>query len=345
MPRSAKRPTQPSTTPKPLALSSLHIRLDVLEKEHQKILKQIKRKRTELNNFVEQMRSIATELFCKSSPGVQKMGEIDQEIHALFDEILTKRKFGKQTRKNVEAVYRNLQLAGIISRRINKKEEDIQPETNFESFEQEDDFSEQNHQTRQEVEFPSRNSTDESKRIRQAFLRLAEIFHPDKVTDSEKQMHHTEVMKEINKAYQDGDLARLLEIEQQHQAGEIISYDSEDDLTRKCTRLEKDNEFLKMQYENLKRELRQVKSSPEGKMVSDYRKAAREDIDVIGQMLAQVESEIKIISQVRDFVKDFREQKISVKEFLTGPPILSHQQMMEDLFEQMLNDLEEMVVF
>ncbi|MEH2359676.1 MAG: molecular chaperone DnaJ, partial [Nostoc sp.] len=51
MPRKTP-PLSHSTVTTPLALSQLHIRLQFLEKSHQSLLKQIKRKRTELNNFV-----------------------------------------------------------------------------------------------------------------------------------------------------------------------------------------------------------------------------------------------------------------------------------------------------
>jgi hypothetical protein len=90
-----------------------------------------------------------------------------------------------------------------------------------------------------------------------------------------------------------------------------------------------------------------VKNTPEGVMVSDCRKAYREGIDPIAQMLEQVESEIQVISEIRDFVKDFREQKITIKEFLSGPIILHqmHQEIMEDLLEQMLGDFGEIIVF
>ena len=46
-----------------LSLSTLHERFQALEKEHQWFLKQIKRKRTEVNNFVNQMRNIALEMY------------------------------------------------------------------------------------------------------------------------------------------------------------------------------------------------------------------------------------------------------------------------------------------
>ncbi|MBE9051405.1 J domain-containing protein [Nostocales cyanobacterium LEGE 11386] len=355
MPRKSSSPSHTHQTTS-LALSSLHIRLETLDKEHQWLLKQIKRKRTELNNFVEQMRSLATDIFHRCSPSFQKLVDIDREIHTLFAEIFTVRKFGKQSKKDIEGVYYQLQLAGIISPKPKNNEEDQDTELDelFATNEEEDDFSgesteeyRQYQRTQQEIEFPSRSKSDAARKIRQTFLSLAEIFHPDKVKDDETQMRHTEIMKEINKAYKEGDLARLLEIEQQHQVGETIDSNSEDDLTRKCTRIEQQNELLKNQYETLKNELRIVKNTPEGAMVSDCRKAVREGIDPIGHMVEQVESEIQVISAIRDFVKDFREQKITIKEFLRGPEILRQmsRETMEDLLEEMFAELNDMMVY
>jgi chaperonin cofactor prefoldin len=333
---------------KPLALSELHIRLEVLEKEHQSILKQIKRKRTELKNFVEKMRSLATDIFHRSSPSLNKMADLDREIHALFEEIFSSRKFGKQTEKNIKGVYRNLQIAGIISRKVEREEEDTELDDLFEDFHAEGAENHHQHwQTQQKSVDTPTHRKDESRKIRQTFLKLAEIFHPDKVTDSETQMYHTEIMKEINKAYQDGDLARLLEIEKQHELGEIIDNNSEDDLTRKCKTLEQQNQILKTQYENLKRELRQAKNTPEGAMVADFRKASKQGIDAIEQMLETLETQINIVSQIRDFVQEFKEQKITIKEFLGGPAVLHslNQETMEDLLEQMLSELDGVVIF
>ncbi|MEL6164710.1 MAG: J domain-containing protein, partial [Cyanobacteria bacterium J06628_3] len=315
--------TQAATaaTANSLALSSFHIRLETLEKEHQWLLKQIKKKRTEQKNFLEQMRSVATEIHSRCTPCFQKMASLDEEIHSVFDEILTKRKLGKQTRRNIEQVYRSLQAGGIISVKFNPSEgntlEDFfdieEEEDNF--FDSENENSDSHEDSEQQYrqaqpDFSSANKAGESKKIRQTFLRLAEIFHPDKVTDSDIQMHHTEIMKEINKAYQEGDLAKLLEIERLHQVEETFSIDSEDDLTRKCNKLEQHNEFLKNQYENLKSELRLAKNTNEGQMVSGYRKAFKEGIDPISQTVEQIESEIEVISSICNFVKDFRDKKI-----------------------------------
>ncbi|QYX29823.1 J domain-containing protein [Sphaerospermopsis torques-reginae] len=353
MPKKTKSasPTSPTTTT--LALSDLHIYLASLEKEHQSLLKQIKKKRTEINNFVEKMRSLATEIFQKASPCMKKMSDLDQEIHALFQELLTTRKFGKQTQNKIESLYMNLQMSGIISpKAINEKDEDTELDEMFENPETDNHQHHQHHQhqywdSQQEVESTSASRSEDSRKIRQTFLKLAEIFHPDKVQDSETHKSHTEIMKEINKAYQEGDLARLLEIERQHQLGETIDNNSEDDLNRRCKNLEQQNEILKTQYDKLKQELRLAKNTPEGAMVSDARKAAKYGIDSIGVMLNQLESQIEIIVDIRDFIQKFRDKKITIKEFLEGPPSLRslREEMMEELLEEMMEELGGRIIF
>ena len=347
-----KTKTASSTTVTPLALSDLHLQLAGLEKEHQSLLKQIKKKRTELNNFVEKMRSLATEVFHRVSPNMKTMAELDAEIHALFAEILTTRKMGKQTQKNIQSLYRSLQMGGVISYKPIEEEDDDDDEELDELFE--DNDSQENHQRRrqfweaeQDSESPTVARTDESRKIRQTFLRLAEIFHPDKVKDNETQMTHTEIMKEINKAYQDGDLARLLEIERKYEVGETIDNNSEDDLSRRCRNIEQHNQILKNQYEKLKQELRLAKNTPEGSMVADYKKAAKQGVDCIELMLETIQSQTKIVAEIRDFVQDFKDKKITIKEFLAGPESLRSmkEDMMEELLERMMEEFGGMMDF
>ena len=107
-----------------LALSELHILAEALEKEHQWLLKQIKRKRNELKKFVEQMRSLATQTFHRGAPVFQQLMEIDQEIHAMFKEILTGRKMGKKTRQYILEIYQHLQLAGMVSPKFLDEDEE-----------------------------------------------------------------------------------------------------------------------------------------------------------------------------------------------------------------------------
>lgn len=194
MPRKTPVPSQ-SIKATPLALSQLHLRLEFLEKEHQSLLKQIKRKQTELNNFIGQMRSFGREFLTKVAPLFQQMAELDQEIHVLFNEIFTTRK-----------------------------------------------------------------------------------------------LH---------------------------------------------------NQILLAQYEKLKQELRLTKNTSEGMMVCDSRKATKKGIDPMSGMVETIDEQINVVSEIKNFVKDFREEKITIKEFLSGPVTLrsSDEEIMQDILEQMLSEL------
>ncbi|MDB9469027.1 molecular chaperone DnaJ, partial [Dolichospermum circinale CS-539] len=146
---------------------------------------------------------------------------------------------------------------------------------------------------------------------------------------------------------QEGDLARLLEIERKYEVGEIIDNNSENDLSRKCKTIEQQNEILKNQYEKLKQELRLVKNTPEGTMVADYKKATKQGVDCIALMLETMQTQIKMVAEIRDFVQDFKDKKITIKEFLAGPESLrsTQEDMMEELLEKMMEEFGEMMNF
>jgi predicted nucleic acid-binding Zn-ribbon protein len=324
-----------------LAISDLRLRLDFLEKDNEKLLKQIEKKRTELNNLLERIREIGVEVAQRSAPILQRLLELDEKIHAIFKEIFTARKLGKQSRKSIEKIYYTLQMSGLISPSPNRDgtTDDSEDSDGGDDWDAEDFFGNRSRSRspfEPEVEPPTIDR-DEQKKIRQIFLRLAEVFHPDKVGNDVDRDYRTEVMKEINQAYQAGDLAKLLAIEKQHQMGEIIDRNSEDDLTRRCARIEQENEFLNSQFANLKQELRDVKNTPQGSIVGEYKKLTKIGMDPIGEMVAETEAQIATIAEIHQFVADFRDKKITIKDFMKGPSIF--QQMQEISAEELLMDL------
>lgn len=333
-----------------LGQSSFHARFEELEKDHQWLLKQIKRKRTELTNFLTQMRSIATDIFQRSRPFHEKLIELDQEIHSIFEEILTKRKFNKKSRFEVENVYKILQIIGVISP---KDDEDDENDEDLDENDKQEDFSD--HDTDfNEQEFYSQefdpednppppqenaNTSADLKQMRQSFLRLASIFHPDKVSNQENKEDYAEIMKEINRAYEEGDMARLLEIERQYHLENKIDLKnaSNSEIEKQCDRMAMDNQILATQYENIKAELRWMRRTPEGEMVKEYRSLVRQGYDPIESVIAESEHHLNKVEQVRNFVADFRDRKITLKEFIKGPTFSRN--VSAEYLEDMLDDI------
>jgi hypothetical protein len=322
-----------------LAPSDLRLRLEALERDNEKLIKQIEKKRTELNNLLDRIREIGVEVAHRSAPILQQLLELDEKIHAVFAEIFTGKKLGKQSRKNIEKIYYTLQISGLIStHHLPGKAEDTDADLDDEDDWDAEDFFGRGGRSPFDDEVASPQlDRDELKKIRQIFLRLADVFHPDKTLDEHDREYRTEVMKEINQAYQAGDLAKLLAIEKQHQMGEIIDRGNEDDLTRRCAQVERENEFLTSQFANLKQEIRQTKGTPEGSIVAEYKKLTKKGIDPIGEMVAETKSQIQIVADVHQFAIDFRDKKMTIKEFMKGPAVFQQMQMVspEDLLMEL----------
>lgn len=312
-----------------LGLSDLRVRLNFLEKENSKLIKQIESNRTKLNNLNDSIKEVGIQIAQRVAPFRQKMYELDEQIHTVFQEILTGRKLGKNSRKDIETVYHHLQFDGVISPKHLPMESDIF-ENNADSDDEPnwDSYKGKSHQ--QVIEDIPKPDRDELKKIRQLFLRLADSFHPDKVTDKAEKEYRTEIMKEINLAYQDGDLARLLAIEKQQELGAIIDRDSSDDLTRHCAKVEAENTYLKDQLETLKRQLKLTKKTQQGEMTAVFKKISKYGGDPIGEALREVEFQISIVEKMHQFVVDLRDHRITIKEFLRGPEFLRQLQMSEE---------------
>lgn len=333
-----------------LGLSSFHERRRCLEEEHQWLLKQIKRKRTELKNFLDQMRSIGMELFKRVSPIQQQLQELDEEIHELFSEILTTRKLGKKSRKDITGVYHSLQIMGLISPKLEEEDEEwvedfeeiFSEAREFKSTEKKTQKNTNYDETEEEDEEPNFGSgepkSNKSGEMRKTFLKLASLFHPDKANDPETELYHNEVMKEVNRAYEEGDIARLLEIEKQHHLQEEIDLNnpSKSEIERICLMREKDNKLLRTQYENLKKELRTVRRTPEGTMVKEYRACQKQGVDAMAELTVELEEQVKFVSNIRNFVRDFRDKKMTISEFVKGP---NRSVDSEEILERMLEEL------
>jgi len=301
-----------------LALSPLHEQIEALKTDQQWFLKQIKRKRTEFTNLVEQMQEISRQMFQQCAPIVQQIMERDREIHQLFAEVFKKRKMGKQSKKKVQRIYESLQGDGIISPQGEADEDEEERNSFADNFSEADSDREQ-----QQSPKPTGDPPANQRKIRETFLRLASHFHPDKVTDSETQSRYTEIMQEVNQAYQEGDFAKLLEIERKQHEKEAISVGNDEESSTEKRRLQliRENELLKEQYEEIKEELRYLRRTPEGQAVSDYRRATKEGFDPIADVVEEAESQLEAITTIRDFVRDFRDKKITIQEFLEGPDL------------------------
>jgi septal ring factor EnvC (AmiA/AmiB activator) len=149
-------------------------------------------------------------------------------------------------------------------------------------------------------------------------------------------------MKEVTRAYESGDVARLLEIEREWLVA-VPTRDHEDELARRIAQLLQANKELRRQLRALTAEVKELKQSVPG-MEPTRRRSANAAFNPTAQVqhaIEEMERELAQLQVLRDFAQSFLDGDIDLAEFLLGPPMSTEE---GDPFEQLLEEmLEEMM--
>jgi hypothetical protein len=151
--------------------------------------------------------------------------------------------------------------------------------------------------------------------LRATFLRLAQALHPDRASNTADAQTREEAMKAVNRAYHEGDLARLLEIQQLWAFSGSAGSPTEE-IAQREKALEETNQALQQQLTALRRACRQLQRSDIGRMVSHMKRGSGDPGE---RFIQEGREEIERMVQLRDFVRAFRDGQISLEAFVAGP--------------------------
>jgi hypothetical protein len=177
---------------------------------------------------------------------------------------------------------------------------------------------------------------DDAGLLRSLFRKLAVALHPDKVQDAKERDTLTAVMKDVTRAYEARDVARLVEIERTWLAQSPVP-DRELDVARRITELLSANKELRRQLRALTAELKELKQSLPSSPAPKRRGKASARRSEVDELIEQAERELDELRQLRDFAQRFVDGHMSITEFLLGPELLND----ADPFEQMLAEVLE----
>jgi len=325
-----RRPSVPRSAPTgetALSVQSPPERLSLLLRENARLLKKIeanKKAHAKLMACIDEIgQAMAATQFMLADHQI-----LQTELHALFAELLARKRQPRGTREAVRDAMFGLQASGILWPSKAEREEEEEEETEAFAGTSEDDdvgFCGEDAppgSTNPADDFPSTTqSTDSPNRqpVRDLFRRLAMAIHPDKVQHESEKERRTEAMKDISRAYQDGDVARLLELERQWMKDGKVAPQS-DELDRRCNLLEQTNAALRDQHADLSEDLRDLKHQPHVQMYNEHRRSAGRSGDTFADMVKnQALMELEDLRSIRDHVKAFRDGKITLRKFEAGP--------------------------
>jgi hypothetical protein len=173
--------------------------------------------------------------------------------------------------------------------------------------------------------------------LRSLFRRLALALHPDKVQDAEQRSSLTAVMKEVTRAYELGDVARLVELERSWLAAPSPC-EPEEDITRSTEQMVQANQELRRQLRELSAELKALRDSVAGALGPARGARGRSSESSPDWLLGELERELAEVKTLRDFARGFLTGDVSLSEFLLGPtsgfddPLDRSEQFLADAF-------------
>jgi hypothetical protein len=316
-------------------------RLDALLAERGRLMKRVALKRKDLERLRAGIAELGALVNGRVHPILEQTARLDAEVHALFAELLRPGRLSRRDRKGVMGVFDELREAGVLSADGlagapggEEPRGDAPGEGRAGSA---SDAPGHGPDASSRPPSPSRVAGA----IRDIYRKLATRIHPDLAEAEGDRAARTEAMKEVTRAYHEGDLARLLEIERAWGAGALVA-SGPDDLERLCATIERTNEELRAQLRTLARELQELRRSDAGTGHAQAPRLAREHGGDLGSALeAQARSELEELRRLRDFVKRMRDGQMSIEEFLAGPDAADAAQAFEEVMDLLAMALAE----
>lgn len=327
----------------------LRTRVDGLTKEHDRLLREIAKKRAQLDAAESLSRELFSALLNRTMPMRERLRTALRDIQRLFGKLLgPDSRLHRRDKAKVRRVYEDLVVAldlPTMDEPLSEQEHSPDDEPTPSQKSRPGDSREA-----RRADFglggysapkPAENSHPS---LRALFKRLAIAFHPDKVQDEQSKAERTSLMKDVTKAYEAGDLARLMELEK----ALLSRLPLEDDpgaLERRAKELLAANTELRRQQRSLTAALKELTLELPFDInlkAADAKQRAMREVETL---VADLEQEEQRIASLRDFVKAFADGNMAIADFLAGPRLpdqvsgAAHMAVGDDLLLDLIEDL------
>jgi hypothetical protein len=285
-----------------LVLHEAAARAQLLLRERARLLRDVQRKKLQLAQVQEKATQGARDAVTRVAPLMQQHQRLRHELTGIFSELLVEGRLTARARREVARLRSDLQLRGVLP----PLADDDDPKR------QVDEAPRRNGHTRgtarSEPRVTGAQQVGQTRRsLRELFRSLARAMHPDQARHETDRQERTQRMKEATRAYEDGDLARLLELESEWR-NERAGAEAGDSLAR-CRELEGINRELLKQVRSLTRRLRDAK-----------REARTQSRDLVpDELVEQATFELDALQQIHEYLQRLRDGKLKPSESTVAP--------------------------
>lgn len=270
-----------------------------LHQQLSKTRKTLKSLKTRLANTQQQISDIQLKVSGHYFRMMEDMDNIRQEIIGLLNRLIKLKSLMSEERKQLKIMKEEMGESDMGEEFEKYKEHKAKLENG--DF----DFEENQRAKMRDLfaEFRVKPNEEEQRNIRKIFIKLSTHFHPDKAKNEKEAEFFHRLMQEINEAYQHGDVDKLLEIEQLNLETEMLDYHSKaitvDVLRQEIVRLNRDLNYLQNQVERTSAEIKDLRKSDLGKMLTSLSKAKKEG-EGMDEMLEEIQDSLTHLTKIRD---------------------------------------------
>jgi hypothetical protein len=310
------------------------------EAEAKDLEAQLKRKqttlrslKTRLQNIKSDVEEIGRRVYANMLNKMEEVEALRLEIAALARQLKSLKGVSKLDREQLQILAEEMAASGMFGNQFEAyQEQKRQRESGNFDF---DEF-ERARMRSMFAEFEVKPPEKEQKEIRKVFLKLSQRFHPDLAKNEKEAQEFHLLMQQINEANQHNDIQALLELESMY-FHETLDFEAKattvDSLQQVIDRLKRDLVFIEKQVERTSEEIKQLRKSDLGKMLTSVTKATRSG-QGLDDATAQVEEMLKTFTELRNGLADsIRIGKISPK--LEAVIFGAEPEELEDDFENM----------
>ncbi len=258
--RRAPSSASTATSGSALALHEWAARAEALLCERSRLLWDIQKKKQRLAQVRERAEHDADLSTRSMLPLMARHEALLRELRSLFAELSVAGRLPKRKSRELALLRRSLELRGVLSPRGAEPDPDVAPPAEEpHANPRPRSAPPPPHHHRPSPETASAAPAGQKVRsIRELFRSLARAVHPDSARHEAERLRRTELMKQVTSAYEQGDLARLLELEGAWRDEHALP--SVDQPEQRCRELQVINEQLLKQVRQLTRELRDTKA-------------------------------------------------------------------------------------
>ncbi len=304
-------------------------RIQELEKQLKRTRSTLKGLKTRLSNTRERVEEIQRDIHNKASRLQERLLRCRERLEQLIEKVRKDKRLGEQEKEKIEELY-----FGFVGYEEMPGFEEAAAEYTRE-WEEEGQSARFRDAFR---EFRVEPPKDVQRDIRKLYLSLSKQFHPDRArSEKEAEQFHL-LQQQLNEAYARHDIQELIQLEQIW--GETGSETAPekgftiDALDARASRLEHQLALLEQQKERLSQEIKNLRQSDMGQMLTDVDSMARAGYSIEeGMGLAQLEPTVEMVEAFEAALDD------TLKRGIFSP-------LLDDLIEELMatvSPLEEMI--